>query len=67
MFRRANGGSSPHYMRQTHADFIDMTENDRLPLVGTTLSDGHPNEAGHRYIANAIHAWIAENRPDLCP
>ena len=55
------------YMRQTRADFIDMTENDRLPLVGTTLSDGHPNEAGHRYIANAIHAWIAENRPDLCP
>jgi hypothetical protein len=55
------------YMRQTRADFIDMKEKDRLPLAGTTLADGHPNEAGHRYIAKAIAGWIAQNKPDLWP
>ena len=55
------------YMRQTRVDFIDMTEKGRLPLAGTTLADGHHNEAGHRYLAKAIAAWIAQNKPDLWP
>lgn len=53
------------YMRRTQADFIDMAEDNRMPMVGTTLPDGHLNDLGHRYVAEAVSRWIRENRPAL--
>jgi hypothetical protein len=53
------------YMSRAHANFIDLLDDNRLPLVGTTLPDGHLNATGHRYMAGAVAAWIAANRPDL--
>jgi hypothetical protein len=53
------------YMRKVGANFIDMAENGRFPMVGTRLPDRHPNSLGKRYIAESIDAWMAANRPDL--
>jgi lysophospholipase L1-like esterase len=53
------------YRSRTQANFIDLRDSNRLPLVGTSLPDGHLNATGHRYMADAVAAWIAANRPDL--
>jgi len=53
------------YVRRTQSNLIDMAEPSRLPSQGTTLPDGHPNARGHRFIAEAILAWITQNLPLL--
>lgn len=50
------------YMRRTHANFIDMTVGNQLPIEGTTLPDGHLNATGNRKVANAIAEWMDSRR-----
>jgi hypothetical protein len=53
------------YMERVRANYIDMSKDGRLPKKGTTLPDGHLNEAGNRYVADAISKWIAQNMQGL--
>jgi hypothetical protein len=54
------------YMERVGADFVDLG-NHELPTPGALhyAVDGHPNPAGHRYVADAVLAWIAREMPEL--
>jgi hypothetical protein len=54
------------YMQATAADFVDLG-NEPLPSPRPLIYpvDGHPNAEGHRYVADAILAWIDREMPEL--
>jgi hypothetical protein len=54
------------YMQETAGDFVDL--GDPLPSPPRTLHypvDGHLNPEGHRYVAEAVLAWIRREMPEL--
>jgi hypothetical protein len=54
------------YMKETGADFIDLgSRAERPPGRLHYRVDGHPNPAGHRFVAEALFSWIARELPQL--
>jgi lysophospholipase L1-like esterase len=54
------------YMQETASDFIDLGNQPPSPPRPFIYPyDGHPNPDGHRYIAEAVLAWIGREMPEL--
>jgi hypothetical protein len=54
------------YMKETGADFLDLgSRAERPPGLLHYRVDGHPNPAGHRFVAEALFSWIAREMPQL--
>jgi len=50
------------YMLETRADFVDLGNQPITPPQALHFpQDGHPNPAGHRYVADALLAWIGRH------
>jgi hypothetical protein len=54
------------YMKETGSSFIDLgSQAERPPEELHYPVDGHPNPEGHRFVAEALFAWIAREMPQL--
>jgi hypothetical protein len=54
------------YMHESGAAFLDLGgEVERPPGLLHYPVDGHPNPEGHRFVAEALHGWIAREMPQL--
>ena len=56
----------PVYMQANAADFVDLGNQPPSPPQQLHFpQDGHLNPAGHRYVADAVLAWIDRELPAL--
>jgi lysophospholipase L1-like esterase len=61
---RRSFASLPDYMASTGASFLDL--GNQPPPEGLNFpEDGHLNPAGHRFVADALLAWVDREMPAL--